>query len=393
MSNLIYHQVGHNSVWNVDSFIDDNAGDGLILSPVHMSKDRLDNSISNIESSCLFDPQFYLPNSQKTKLNSYDFFPEKISGGYGTLDFGMYALESARGCLNYQVKKDFKSIVIPARYFNQLDSNYIEKQQQLSLLPFIKALRESPTEKTVYLTLPLTSHMIISEKFRIDLLNWVTSFEEIGGLYLVTEVDRRRKQIADGEFIEKFLLTLRELKAVGLEVIVGYCNTESLLYSMIDGLSVTFGSFENTRIFSIDKFVVSDEDRRGPKARIYLPGLLNWITFEHAKQIRSNLPDLWNDIHIPTPYSEPIFDGPTDPTFNQPGLYKHHFVTFYQQYKELSLLPEIERYTALRSALKNAREYYAEIEEEAIDLDTHGGGSHIQIWLDCLNSYYRDFLK
>ena len=37
MSVKIYHQVGHFSNWNIDSFHEDHCGDGMILSPVHQT--------------------------------------------------------------------------------------------------------------------------------------------------------------------------------------------------------------------------------------------------------------------------------------------------------------------------------------------------------------------
>ena len=42
MSAKVYHQVGHNSNWNVESFEKDGCGDGLILSPVHQAPSMID---------------------------------------------------------------------------------------------------------------------------------------------------------------------------------------------------------------------------------------------------------------------------------------------------------------------------------------------------------------
>ncbi len=77
----LYHQAGHNSVWNISSFEEDNTGDGIILSPVHIESDKVINLAPELKRQCLFDPQFYIPDSQKAKLNSYDFFPECYMDG------------------------------------------------------------------------------------------------------------------------------------------------------------------------------------------------------------------------------------------------------------------------------------------------------------------------
>ena len=39
----IYHQAGHNTNWNLESFIDDDSGDGIIFSPVHYRKSQLES--------------------------------------------------------------------------------------------------------------------------------------------------------------------------------------------------------------------------------------------------------------------------------------------------------------------------------------------------------------
>ena len=66
---LVYHQTGHNLVWNCDSYTADNAGAGLIFSPVNIQTEKIikiDNSIKHVS---FFDPQFYLLKELKGKLD------------------------------------------------------------------------------------------------------------------------------------------------------------------------------------------------------------------------------------------------------------------------------------------------------------------------------------
>ncbi len=83
----LYHQTGHNYKWNVQSYLDDNTGNGLILSPMNISYSDLLKIPTNVKKNCLFDSQYYIPNDVKGKLSSYDFFPANMVDDFKTIDF------------------------------------------------------------------------------------------------------------------------------------------------------------------------------------------------------------------------------------------------------------------------------------------------------------------
>ena len=390
MAIKVFHQCGHQTIWNRQSYEDDACGDGLILSPVHQKREWVEEELpSDIKNSSFFDPQYYLPSSQKAKLNTYGFFPENISGGFSTEDFSLFALKSAQQCVEFQIEQGFERIVIPTRYYDQMKTDFIDKQNAYTVHPFLRALDEIQTEKPVFLTLVLTSAMIGDSKYRTGLLNWVTSFPQIDGLYLIPDYPRDSKQIADENFLFELLVVVSDIHRIGLRVTVGYLNTEGVLLSLIPDVEITFGSFENTRIFSIDKFLENEEERRGPRARIYVPGLFNWLQISQAKEIRRDARDIWDRIHFPTEESERALDAAVDPTFNQPGLYKHHFKVYAQQINKQGSLSREDRYTKLRNDIRDALSYYRLLEQRNFDLERHGNADHLQPWLDAINRYWR----
>jgi len=393
MSIKLFHQCGHNTNWNKESFLDDDCGDGLILSPVHQNKSNIENMSSDIKNVSFFDPQYYLPSSQKKKLKTYEFFPESISNGFATVDFTMHSLESAKQCLDFQIEQGFERLVIPARHFSEMEPDYTIKQDVYTVHPFLKAIDDIGTDKKIFLTVPLTAAMLTHEGYRTNILNWVTSYPRIDGVYLLVEDSRATKQIQDASYLKQYLKAVKELSDAGLVVTVGHTNTEGLLFSLIEDCEISFGAYENTRIFSVDKFVVSDEERRGPKARMYLPGLFNWIHFSHAKQIKEELPGVWGKIYSETSYAEDVLAAAAEPYFNQPALYKHYFMAFQEQIDELSDLSITDRYHWLRNNLLEAEKLYDEISRWPLDLDRHGKGEHINPWLDAINWYFREYLS
>jgi hypothetical protein len=387
MTALLYHQCGHNSAWSIEALVQDKVGDGLILSPVHYSMPNVIKLSARIRKRSIFDPQYYLPNSQKTKLNTYPFFPEKLSGGFSTANFSQFAHDSANRCLKFQIDQDFQHLIIPARYLPQMYPDYKDRQESYTVAPFLNALGMlGKNKKPVLLTLPLTSHMLEHKGYRTEILNWVTSFPEIDGIYLIVDFERPTKQIQSAEYLLNYLQFLRDLHSADLKVISGYLNTEALLVLTAGDFDITFGTFENTRMFSIDKFLTTEEERRGPKPRIYLPGLLNWIQFDQAKEIRRVAPDVWKRVYKPTDYAEKTLRAAVDPYFTQQELYRHFLICFHEQVNLLRDSALQERRPLLEGWISSAIKAYQEISQAGIFIELHGNGNHLPVWKDVMSS-------
>ena len=391
MSLRLFHQSGHCANWNRDSFETDHIGDGIIFSPVHEACTTVSEYNKNLKSASLFDPQFYLPSSQKQKLQTYSFFPNSIMGekGFSTIDFMAVSYEAAKRCVEFQLENDFLEIIIPARFYEYFDDKYIDGQSQQFVHPFLEEIKKQDPlgSKKVLLTVPMTASMVNSNEYRNKVLNWITSYPEIDGVYMFCQHDRSTKQINDLTFLTQYMDVIKASCDADLEVLVGYSNTESLLYSLAGEISLTVGAFENTRMFSLDKFIVTDGDRRGPKARIYLPKLLNWINFDEAKILKNRYPVIWDKIYTATDESDAAFKQTKDPTFNSPILYKHYFKVFSSQIDTLSSLNTQGRYNQLNAWIDEAIDLHDEIISDAFKLDKHGNGEHLNTWSNAIRIF------
>lgn len=376
----ILHQAGHNTIWNIDSYEKDDCGDGIIFSPVHIAKDRLENISVAIKARSLFDAQFYIPDSQKAKLQSYEFFPEVITGGFSTREFEAIAHKSASMCLDFQLKNDFESLVVPARYFADLVSDFITKQKAFTVEPFLAEIVRRKISKKTYLTLPVTSAMTLDKNYRQELLNWISSYPEISGVYFLNEIGENTKQICNFPKLQAHIDFIEDLKQASLEVIVGYCNTESIVLTLLDPDGIGIGAYENTRGFSVDKFLEEDTEIRGPAPRLYFPKLLNWIRYDTAVEIRQDHPEIWNKIYTPTEYSEHSFSRGR-PHFTHPEPYKHHFILICNQIKELAQLNLTQRIDRVKKMIANAKSLYDEIESSGVMyFDRNCSGDHLPVW-------------
>jgi hypothetical protein len=372
----LLHQVGHNSNWNVDSFERDSCGDGLILSPLHQAMGTVERLAASTRAASIFDPQFYLPNSRKQKLLTYPFFPEQVDGGFQTSTFVAHVAEVAKSCVKFQVEQGFRKVVVPTRYLNQMYPDYFDQQNMFT----VDAFMEHADNRPLCLSVALTSHMIQHADWRRRVLNWITSFPNVDEVYVMYQHERNTKQVQEAQFLSDCMTFCADIMNTGLALIVGYTNNEGLLYSATGDLTITMGAFENTRIFSVDKFLESEGERRGPKARIYLAGLLNWVQFEDAKRIRDRAPKVWPRVYRPTEWADEALGRLVEPTFNQPPLYKHYFRNMQDHVDELRPLTARERRDFLIRKVDAALTAYKEIDDRGVALERHGQAGHLQEW-------------
>jgi len=376
----LLHQVGHNSIWNVESFQEDQCGDGLILSPLHQNMSTVERLTPGTRAASIFDPQFFLPSSQKPKLLSYPFFPQGVDGGFQTSTFNSHARDVAEACIRFQRDLGFRTIVVPTRFIDQLYSDYIDRQRRFTVDAFMEAAGDSP----LCLSVAVTAAMIEDPVFRTRLLNWMTSYPNLEEVYLMYQHTRDSKQVQDADFLRACMDFFREIVGSGLALTVGYTNGEGMLFATAADLTFTMGSFENTRIFSVDKFLQSEGERRGPKARIYLAGLMNWVQFQDAQTIRTRAPAIWARVYEPTEYAERALALAVEPTFNQPQLYKHFFENMQAQLANTRVASLADRRRMLRGCLEQAKSAYAQLQAHGIELERHGRGGHIDPWLEAL---------
>lgn len=228
--------------------------------------------------------------------------------------------------------------------------------------------------------------MIRHASWRRMLLDWITHFHQVDELYLMYEFERDTKQVQDADFLRETLRFFREVMGTGLQLTIGYTNTEGLLYSAIGDPNITMGAFENTRIFSEDKFVESDGAVRGPKARIYLAGLLNWVQFEDAQRIQTLAPEIWRQVYHPTEWAENALSQAVEPTFNQPALYKHYFLNMQAHVNELRAMSLDERRSMLKRRVAHAQRMYQALESR-LPLERHGRNGHLASWAEALETF------
>jgi hypothetical protein len=382
----LYHQLGHQFGWSLSSIAEDGTGDGVIIAPRYMSRDVVVGLSNELKKGAIFDPQFYIPDSQRGKLRSYDFFPQVVADGFETGGWNRdMALKCATGCITFQFENDFRYTVIPTRYVDGMPGDYIESQSRIFVDPFLEAYEKAGAVKPCLLQLILTDQMIKEGTYQRDILNWVTGISQFSGVYLIYSFHRTHKQIDDMDFLLGVDHFVRSLKQAGMVVVMGYLNAESVPLLCADPDIMTTGSYENLRIFGITAFVEEQADARhpGPNPRMYVSRLLQWVEYEYLGAIERVVGDLSGFLDY-SDYRAAIFDDSYKWHFTKPEPYKHYFVAFSEQFRRLAAFSGLDRLAAVKKECEDALTVYSQLEEKVV-FDADSGGRHLPRWLTFLN--------
>lgn len=379
----ILHQCGHNSVWNFDIYKEDNIGDGFILSPRNMTKNKVESLNKAIKSKSIFDPQFYFPKSSHKNLNSYDFFPNALCEDSYSADFEEKSFEAARGCIEFQVNNNFNKIIIPICDSEQISSYPFDAIENNFYIPHLNALDIlGNNNKEVYITFIIKEAHLQKTTFS-DTLNFLTKFNYVDGIYLIPDIKRTLKRIEDIDFLFNLMILIKRLKENQLKVLLGYTDIEGFLLSVSGMDYLTIGSYENLRKHG-DRYSDVPGPPNPPTPRVYSNILLQWIDYRYQDALVTEFTD--TDLFEKTKYRIEMFKPEFKWNFQNPVLYKHYFTSYSRQINSLPS-DSTDRFRFVEETIKNAIRVYEKIENSGIMLEKNSTGNHLPYWLTALNRF------
>lgn len=382
----IYHQCGHNTIWNIESFCNDSVGNGLILSPSDYEKDKIEKLNIKIKEKSVFDPQYYLPQSNKKKFQTYDFFPNTfIDNEYSTENYEEKSFENAYKCVDFQDKNNFNSIIIPCIYKDNYTEKYLETQKELYIIPFLSVIEKLEINKPVFLTLILKDNYLFDQEIKANILNFATSFQEIDGIYLIPEHIETYKRVRNEKYLFELMKFIDKLRDNDLLVHLGYTDIEGFILSLADITSISIGTYENTKCFSIEKFKKNEGKKQGPNPRIFSRKLLQNVEYTYLAPLET-LYDKYNELFEENKYKIKLFEPTFQWHFAKPEIYKNYFCEYTALLKGLPQKYE-ERYKFILEKINESMVYYKEISDSGVLLDEKSNGDHLIHWANAVNMF------
>lgn len=384
----LLHQLGHKHNWALDVYFQNNVGDGFIILAYSIAKDKIGSKLSGYSadkylSLSFVDLQFYgSKNSKGGKLDSYEFHPINYSGNKST---EVSTLDAVEAGIKYQENLGLKKILIP--------NIYSRTDQRVGMVDLLKRINSKVKDKKVkreyFMTIPISGDMVRDDEAIEKLLQELTDMDiSFDGYYIVCEpnLETRKKISVDFKYYVNLGKVLSTLKRQGFQVILGYSNVDSLVFSSLTKLDyVSIGTYENLRNFNIKRF--TDANSGGPSDGWYYSEKL--LNFVKAKQLeilheRGAIDLIRNEDNI---FSDIILQKGYPWNTHRPDVQKNYLLAISRQLKALDKLDSNEeRISWLARRIENAKETYRILESKGIFLDDESSGYHLSTWLSVLRT-------
>ncbi len=248
-----YHQMGHHS----ENLLSDkhlNHFSGAILSPVNYNEQETVVQVSSgVENGrqfdWVFDPQLYYPKSERGKLQEWSYFPNDVDTVDLTASSWWEHLleEYVNTCLRLPITSACSPAIAPRVFSNQ----YYVQMTELGTI-FAKALRDTDVSPLQTVLVSLADLSVSTRALEVASIISRTSAERI---YLVIVSDTEpRRELSNPEEIKGIMKLIRVLADSGIEVVVGYCAGDLVLWKEAGAKTCATGKFFNLRRFTSSRF-------------------------------------------------------------------------------------------------------------------------------------------
>jgi hypothetical protein len=387
----VFHQLGHNRKWAIDSYFENAVGDGFIFGAYNCTEtDFVDKVAGKAKDDYLgvsmIDLQYYgSKRSDGGKLDTYEFHPTHMPQDGSTSVDGIGLIQKG---VKFQRKLGLKSIIVPTMHYEACDLKKCNRL--LSTINKEIPLKRGDEEK-VYMTLCIPKDGIISREYVEELMVAATDMSiKFDGYYIACEpvVEYKKKVSIDYKYYENLLYVFQTLKGQGFETIYAYANWDALLFSALCDIDyITIGTYENLRNFSCDRF--TETLPGGPsKGWYFSERLLNFVRAQELDILRHAdcLEVIANSRNI---FSDTILDKQYSWNTHKPDVHKNYLLAISRLLKNLAKEREATvRTKKLIGLVEGAREAYKTLESKhKVYLQEESSNYHLGAWLTFLKRH------
>lgn len=382
----IYHQLGHNHKWALDSHFKNDIGDGFIFTAYSFGHGSVGDRISGYNVAdylhkSMFDLQYYgSKDAIGGSLGTYPFNPKCLEAEDSTHIKGSELIVKG---IEYQISLGLKNIIIPMVYYCD---NGIAKT--LSLLnkvnKKVQSIQKTCKDCHFFMTMSFSYETITDEDAVEQLLQSMTDINIcFDGYYIVCDCspEYKKKISIDYDYYNNLLKVFAVLQKQGFQTIYGYANWDSLIFNALTDINyTTIGTYENLRRFSIKRFTESPGGGAS-KGWYFSEKLLNFIRAEELKNLRRAkcLDLIANDKNI---FSEAVLNPNYLWNTHKPEVHKNYLLSISKLLTQLHREKSLEkRGKVLLGRIEDARKLYKRLEQEyRVYLNDENSDYHLGMW-------------
>lgn len=375
----ITHVLGHNSKWNVDTYIDQKIGDYFLITAFTFGDTYASNNqIKKILNSSMIDLQFYGKNANlnKGKLNKFPFHTCNVSASNVT---NVYFEGCAKKAIQFQMDNNFKNIIIPLFYENEEVKDIVTMITNLN--HYVSKLDRS--NHKFYMTLPFANHLIIDKDKVEEILFKCTDMDICFDGYFITSENKpeyRKKITTDIKILKNLSKVFKTLKSQKFETIYAYANWDAIIYlAQTDIDYVTIGTYETLRNFDIKRFT-EEVSGGGSKGYYFSEKLLNMVRADDITTIRvqGGFDYVRNEMNI---FSEFILNENYAWNIHKPDVNKNYLLSISKLLHKISSFKDLDvRKKYVMDLIEIAIKNYDILENKNIFLDNESSNYHLSTW-------------
>lgn len=363
-------QIGHNGHKLAADLMSEGHADGAILSPADYELDDNEDISASIRAeggTVLFDPQFYIPRTERPGLSTYPYFRD-----YGGDDFETSSVlnddieELIQSILTVQDNLQVDAYISPARYLDVFSDPKVDQWVEVTEA-FLDLVEDEGRDIPVFASLPVYQASLIDVDQRTTLLNRVTQLDA-DGFYVSAEFDNEvRYPLTGPSNVYALLDLLNTLKRARYEICVGHTHQIAHLFFAIGVDAFASGHYQNLRAFDTRRWDPEDEQGGGRiVVKYYTDKLLNELRIDPELDLmyqKSNF-DL-ADIRDPSPYDEDLFEGSIPPSASgwqfRDAAWDHYIWSCHQIARRYRGVSQSERFDLAWEKLEQAEDLYDDV--------------------------------
>lgn len=371
--------LGHNSNWNVDSYIGQNIGNFFLISAfthgINFDSKALLKKVLDVS---MIDLQFYGKNSnlQKGKLTEFPFHTSNIDDDEIT---NVYFESCAKQAIQFQIEKNFKNIVIPLFYENDEVNEIIYSIRTIN--NYVSKLDNK--KHKFFMTLPFANHIIIDKDKVEEILFACTDMDICFDGYFITcenKPETKKKLTTDIKIFKNLTRVFKTLKAQNFETVYAYANWDAIIYlAQTDIDYITIGTYENLRNFDIKRFT-EDISGGGSKGYYFSEKLLNMVRADDVTMLNDtgNINIIKNEKNI---FSDIILKEGYPWNIHKPDVNKNYLLSISRLLLKISSISDLElRKIYVMGLIENAINNYNNLEGDRVFLNNESSNYHLNIW-------------
>jgi hypothetical protein len=328
----LYLQFGHGMMALTRDLLRNWGGGKVILSPRDLDLSqiqRVSADVLSLSGEVLLDPQCYARDADHHRLCGHEYFAIFQSNSSSNLLLGSGAAELLSSLMRLVSTLGVQRYILPGVLGDPVDDLWFALQER-----FISEAPNHFGERGLLATIALSANSMLDEA-QIEAVIDRASQWPVDGFYIVAQ-SPSGYLVDNPIWVSNLLILTSGLKLLGKEVVVGYCNHQSICLAAANVDAICSGTWLNVRSFSPNKFYMPGADEVSRRTTWYYCAIAlseYTLPFMDIAKRQNILLEMRCNPELGSNYANILFAGP-DPSsirWGEGEAFRHYLTCLHSQ--------------------------------------------------------------